>query len=194
MREFKTKEILSRHIEPEKLGLYLTEVEKANEKFSLFSRNLQRGDLEALVADCLVADELGLIGETPGRVVDIGSGWGLPAIPLLLATNKIDITLVERSQKKADFLALLLHKLSLSAHVHAGDIQTLPEDAKFDVIISRRVALEKKLISQIRRHANPGATIIYYGTAFPHDVFESAKVVEYSLDNSDVRTIIKSDF
>lgn len=193
MREFSTNEIIKTHLDREKLDLYLSEVEKANARFSLFSRNLKRHDLEALVADCLVAKELKLVGESTGKIIDIGSGWGLPAIPLLLASKHIDITLVERSQKKSDFLALLLHKLSLSATIHGGDVQTMSEVAIYDIVISRRVALEKKLISQIKRRVNDNAVLIYYGTAFPKDIFSSAKVFEYTLDNSPVRTIIKSD-
>lgn len=193
MREFTTDEILEAHVDRERLDLYLSEVERANARFSLYSRNLRRDDLLSLVADCLIVKELDLIGESSGKIIDIGSGWGLPAIPLLLADETLAVTLAERSQKKADFLALMLHKLKLKATIHTGDIKTLDPEAKYDTIISRRVALDGKLIKQIRSHASDKAVFVYYGTAFPQSAFGLAETIEYTLDTSPVRTIIKSD-
>lgn len=47
-----------------------------------------------------------------GSVVDVGSGGGLPLIPLLIARPDVKGTLIESSQKKAIFLREALHAVS----------------------------------------------------------------------------------
>ncbi len=192
MREFSSRELLEKYIEPSQLDLYLREVETANKKFSLFSRNLVRRDLEELVADCLVVRELLWLDSSCGKILDIGSGWGLPSIPFLLSEPTLDITLAERSQKKADFLALLLHKLRIRGTVHDRDLKALDKTNTFDLIISRRVAFDDKLIKVVKNLSHDRTEMIYFGTAYPGEVFGSAQVIDYSLDRSPVRTIIKS--
>ncbi|HKS28970.1 MAG TPA: RsmG family class I SAM-dependent methyltransferase, partial [Pyrinomonadaceae bacterium] len=52
---------------------------------------------------------------TDARVVDVGSGAGLPIIPCLIARRDIRATLVEASQKKAVFLREALRQVEASA-------------------------------------------------------------------------------
>ena len=56
------------------------------------------------------------------RVVDVGSGAGLPILPCLMARPDLRVTLVESSQKKAVFLRETLRHLQLaeSARLIAG--------------------------------------------------------------------------
>ncbi|MCK5125291.1 MAG: class I SAM-dependent methyltransferase [candidate division Zixibacteria bacterium] len=193
MREFSSGELLDKYVSREKLDLYLNEVGKANAKFSLYSRNLTRKDLELLVADCLIPFELGWLSEENEKILDIGSGWGLPALIYLMANRELNITLAERSRKKADFLSLLLHRLELKATVHADDVRTLPQDMKFDLILSRRVAFEEKLIKQIKTLSHDKTIMIYFGTAFPGNSFGESKLVEYSIDSLESRTIVRAN-
>src|ERR1700729_2252339 len=58
-------------------------------------------DAEALVPHLL--DALTLTGDVSGSLVDVGSGGGLPGIPLALATGA-RVLLVEPTGKKAAFL------------------------------------------------------------------------------------------
>ena len=46
-----------------------------------------------------------LVGETPGPVVDIGSGGGSPGIPLAVALPDRDFTLLEAERRKCQFLS-----------------------------------------------------------------------------------------
>ena len=55
----------------------------------------------ALIEDCLVlVDHLG----EARKVVDVGSGGGLPGIPLKIARPDLELTLIEADQDKAAFL------------------------------------------------------------------------------------------
>ena len=49
-----------------------------------------------------------------GRLVDVGSGGGLPGIPLALARPDLGVTLVEATQKKAAFLSAAAGALGLA--------------------------------------------------------------------------------
>jgi len=66
-----------------------------------------------------VLESLMLLKHLPqnAKVVDIGSGGGLPMIPCLIARSDLDATLIESSQKKAVFLREALSRLRLNAVV-----------------------------------------------------------------------------
>lgn len=63
-----------------------------------------------------VVDSLSIVPYVQGPLVDVGSGGGLPAIPIAIATG-IAVTLVESTSKKAAFLEAALGTLGLQGHV-----------------------------------------------------------------------------
>jgi 16S rRNA (guanine527-N7)-methyltransferase len=97
---------------------------------------------EELIADSLVLlDHLG----ATGRVVDVGSGGGLPGIPLKLARPGLDLTLVEADQAKAAFLVRACAALGLSdVVVVARRAEEVGQDPlyreSFDVAVARALA------------------------------------------------------
>lgn len=54
-----------------------------------------------------------LVGQA-GRLVDLGSGNGFPAIPLKILNPGLDLVLVEASEKKSSFLWAVLRELRLN--------------------------------------------------------------------------------
>jgi 16S rRNA (guanine527-N7)-methyltransferase len=97
---------------------------------------------EELIADSLVL--LDHLGEA-GRVVDIGSGGGLPGLPLKIARPGLDLTLVEADQAKAAFLVRACAALGLSdVEVVARRAEEVGQDPRyresFDVAIARALA------------------------------------------------------
>lgn len=71
-------------------------------------------------------------------LVDIGSGGGLPGIPLAIARPDLCVWLVESSQKKSAFQQQAKIELGLdNLHVHCGRIEQWQPEKKFDSAISR---------------------------------------------------------
>ena len=66
----------------------------------------------ALLEDSLVL--LDFLPPGPLRVIDVGSGGGLPGLPLRLARPDLMLTLLEANQRKAAFLVQAAAKLDLA--------------------------------------------------------------------------------
>ena len=73
------------------------------------------------------------------RILDIGSGVGLPGIPLAIAFPQHQVTLVERRQKRASFLKLVVGRLGLEhVTVVADDVRAL-QDTPYNWVCAQAV-------------------------------------------------------
>jgi 16S rRNA (guanine527-N7)-methyltransferase len=103
---------------------------------------LVAGPAAELVDDCLVLlEHLG----TAVRLVDVGSGGGLPGLPLKIARPDLSLTLVEADQSKAAFLVRACAALGLrDVEVMARRAEDVGRDPRwresFDVAVARAVA------------------------------------------------------
>jgi len=187
-----SKTLLQKYIVNEKVELYLEEVLAANKKFNLFSRSLGEDALKTLIAESLLPLDLGWVAAGGGAILDIGSGWGIPSLPLLMADRAFNITFVERSQKKADFLLLLLHRLGLKAKIVNEELAKLSGQEKYSFVFIRQIKIDEKNLCSIRCLANDNASLIYFGKELQASFFKSLQVIDYSIDGSDIRYLIKA--
>ena len=82
-----------------------------------------------------------LAGGSGTRVLDIGTGAGLPGIPLSIARPKWALTLIDSNQKKASFVQQAVSELQLPNVVaRAVRAEALAAADGFDLIISRAFA------------------------------------------------------
>lgn len=89
-------------------------------------------------------------------LADLGTGPGLPGIPLAIATPSLQVTLVESNGKKARFLREAVRQLKLSnVQVAESRIEAFRPDATFDAITARALAT-LPLILELGGHL-PGA-------------------------------------
>lgn len=73
-----------------------------------------------------------------GSLADLGSGPGLPGIPLALARPQLQVTLVESNGKKARFLREAVRTLGIAnARVAETRAEALDEPGRFDAITAR---------------------------------------------------------
>lgn len=85
-------------------------------------------DPAALVPHLL--DALTLAGDVAESLIDVGSGGGLPGIPLALATG-VPVTLLEPIAKKAAFLRRAVETLALSVTVVAERAEIAAHEPEF---------------------------------------------------------------
>jgi 16S rRNA (guanine527-N7)-methyltransferase len=103
---------------------------------------LVAGPADDLVADSLVLlDHLG----SAHTLVDVGSGGGLPGLPLKIARPELEVTLVEADEAKAAFLVQAAARLGLSGvEVVARRAEDVGRDdryrERFDVAVARALA------------------------------------------------------
>lgn len=98
------------------------------------------GPAGPLVEDCLVLlDHLG----DARSLVDVGSGGGMPGIPLKIARPYLRVVLVEADRRKAAFLVHAAARLDLDVEVVAERAETAgrgPLREAFDVAVCRALA------------------------------------------------------
>jgi len=95
-----------------------------------------------------------------GRLLDIGSGMGVPGIPLLIANPQLQGVLVERRKKRAEFLRHLGRVLALNMEVYDADINDLPS-LSVDVCVARAVTNVKGLLDMCSPHVNSKAVAVF---------------------------------
>ena len=77
------------------------------------------------------------------RVVDVGSGAGLPGVPLAIARPDLDIVLLEPMARRVDWLAEVAEKLELQITVVRGRAEERPVCEQLggaDIVTARAVA------------------------------------------------------
>lgn len=92
------------------------------------------------------------------RILDVGSGGGMPALPLAIALKGTgtQIQLVEPIGKKVAFLRQVIRELGLPAQVHAGRTDDFDSrETQYDVITSRALAALPQLLGMIRPFFGP---------------------------------------
>ena len=77
------------------------------------------------------------------RVIDIGTGAGFPGLPMLIYKNNLELTMVDSTGKKLDFVRSAVSALGLDAeviHARAEELGKGELREKFDFAVSRAVA------------------------------------------------------
>jgi 16S rRNA (guanine527-N7)-methyltransferase len=93
--------------------------------------------------------------QAPLRVLDVGSGGGLPGIPLAIACPQVQVTLVDTVQKKTAFLTQAALELRLTnVRVLHARVENL--SGQFDVITSRAFAALADFVAWTRHLLAPG--------------------------------------
>ena len=79
------------------------------------------------------------------RLVDVGSGAGLPGIVIALARPDLKVTLVEPLQRRVDFLNEVVAELGIPVEVIRGRAERVKK--QFEIVTARAVAPLEKLIN-----------------------------------------------
>ncbi len=105
-----------------------------------------------------------------GTLADLGSGAGLPGIPLAIAVPALEVTLVESNGKKARFLREAVRTLRLrNARVAEVRAENFDEPGMFDAITARALATLAELLAVGAHLLAPGGRLLAMKAARPHD-------------------------
>lgn len=132
-------ELTEKHAE--KLEKYYELLIEWNEKFNLTAITEKRDVyIKHFVDSLLFYKELKC-----GKLLDVGSGGGLPAVPLAIVNEDLSVTMLEATGKKCEFLEEVIKELELkNARVINGRAEELAKNAgfreNFDICTARAVA------------------------------------------------------
>jgi 16S rRNA (guanine527-N7)-methyltransferase len=107
------------------------------------------------------------------RVLDAGSGAGLPGIPIALARPDIRVTLLDSSQKKAAFLRQAVAELQLrNAAIVCERAESWRPPERFDCIVSRAFAELSEFVRLTQNLLEPGGVFAAMKGVYPHEEIE----------------------
>jgi 16S rRNA (guanine527-N7)-methyltransferase len=114
-----------------------------------------------------------------GRVLDVGSGAGVPGVPLMIAFPGLQVTLLEATAKKAKFLAHVAEELSLSnLRVCTGRAESLAHHTElresFDAVVSKAVAKLNVLAELTLAFCRVGGVVVAQKGLAVHDEVQEA--------------------
>lgn len=105
-----------------------------------------------------------------GRLLDVGTGGGLPGIVLAIARPELDITLLDSNQKKTTFLRQACIELGLTnVKVECLRVDDFQPAAAFDMVISRAFSELGEFVRLSARLSRPGGVLLAMKGVYPHD-------------------------
>lgn len=134
-----------------------------------------------------LADSLQLLAHVPPDtrwIVDLGSGGGLPGIPLAIARPDTRVTLIEASAKKGAFLRSAARKVAPNAEVETRRIEAYQgvTDGFPDVITSRALAALPDLCELMLGLFGPNSrALLHKGRDYRAEVEDSRRRFSYDL-------------
>jgi len=106
-----------------------------------------------------------------GRMLDIGSGCGCPAIPLKIALPGLDVTMIDSVKKKVDFLS----EFGRAIHTRIEDFH----ERDFDIITARAVAPLPTLLEYALPFLKVGGLLFAFkGSQWQTEIDESANALK----------------
>jgi len=142
------------------------------------------------------------------KVLDLGTGGGLPGLALASSLEKVNFTLMDATQKKIRAVQEVADELKLSNVITlAGRCEELAHEdeyrEKFDIVCARAVATLPTLLEYVSGFMELGATFYAWKSAEYMDELENSRqaqeilelefveAFEYSLPGGEYRSILK---
>ena len=156
------------------LSAYITEIELYNAALSLVGTNDRQELISGHILDSLAplallikrvypcADRETQVTARPA-VADVGSGAGLPGIPLAIVMPDVEFTLIERKGRRAGFLRNTITALNLAnVFVEEAEMEKV-KPGRFSVVTFRAFRpLEPKIYKKLIRLCGKGACLAAY--------------------------------
>jgi len=103
-------------------------------------------------------------------VLDVGTGPGLPGIPIAMARPDTHVTLLDSSHKKCSFLRQARTELGLAnVEVVCDRVENWKPQEKFDAVVSRAFSDLGDFVAQAQHLVAPGGRLIAMKGVYPFD-------------------------
>ncbi|MDP2399981.1 MAG: 16S rRNA (guanine(527)-N(7))-methyltransferase RsmG [Burkholderiales bacterium] len=145
---------------------YLALIEKWNKAYNLTAvRELQKMLTHHLL------DSLAVLPHLRGpRILDVGTGAGLPGIPLALARPDWHFTLLDSNHKKSAFLRQAVIELQLgNTEVACARVEDWNDPHPFDTVVSRAFSEIAEFIALAGRLCAKDGVVIAMKGVYPHE-------------------------
>jgi 16S rRNA (guanine527-N7)-methyltransferase len=119
-----------------RLGDYVELVARWNRKIDLTGATTASAQVEVLLTDALKLQDEALV-PAHAHFIDVGTGAGAPALPLLLLRGDLRGTLVEPMHKRVAFLRTAVGRLGLADRVVVVEGRVEEVTDQFDLALSR---------------------------------------------------------
>ena len=149
-----------------KLLAYLALLDKWNRVYNLTAVR----EVERMVSHHLL-DSLAAVPFFQGAsVLDVGSGGGLPGVPLAIARPELRVTLIDSIAKKTAFLLQAKADLGLNnLNVITGRVEDFRPETRFDVITSRAFSDLKEFVTLTRHLLKPAGRWLAMKGLYPNE-------------------------
>ncbi|MCM1055888.1 MAG: 16S rRNA (guanine(527)-N(7))-methyltransferase RsmG [Bacteroides sp.] len=112
-------------------------------KVNLTAIRDREGIIEKHIVDSILPLELFKV-KKKARCLDIGTGAGFPAVPMMIYRDDLCFTLLDAQRKRTDYLKLLTEKLGLTAEIIHGRAEELCRQTSYkngyDMVTARAVS------------------------------------------------------
>ncbi|MBK7460923.1 MAG: 16S rRNA (guanine(527)-N(7))-methyltransferase RsmG [Betaproteobacteria bacterium] len=151
------------------LSNYLDLLQRWNATYNLTAVRDRAGMVTQHLADCLAIIPPLQRRATQGRLLDVGSGGGLPGVVIATLLPGWDVTCVDAVAKKIAFVRQVAGSLGLpnlhAEHSRVESLRALP----FDLITSRAFASLADFTALTRKHLAPGGAWLAMKGRVPDD-------------------------
>ena len=139
------------------LDQYIFQLKKTNKLFNLVGRSTLTNPWERHICDSLQLSEF--IKNKKSRILDMGSGAGIPGIPLSVIGYE-NTVMVEAKNKKANFIKEVIFSLKLKAKVINTRLEELQKKPT-EFVVCRALAPLAKLINYSLLFADKNTTLVF---------------------------------
>lgn len=151
----------------EKILAFVHLLHKANERLNLTGFKTEEAILIEGALDSLTASAFGHILEKIPNLIDVGTGGGIPGIPLKIAYPKLQLALLEATAKKCRFLEEVVRTLELEeVTILCGRAETLAHDPalreRFALATARALGELREIVELTVPFVRPQGFALYY--------------------------------
>ena len=148
-----------------RLDTYYALLARWNEKINLTSLTDPDEAIDRLLLEPLLAARH--VPPAATRLMDVGSGGGSPAIPLVLAEPRLHLTMVEAKARKSAFLREAVRQIGLTnARVENARAEELLTHADlheaFDLLSLRAVRIEIRVLQTLQAFVKSGGHLLLF--------------------------------